>query len=480
MDNRLHRHAGLLGTEISGPPPRFVTQRQDWFDGSNPGTWQQAYYVNDTFWKQGSDAPVFLCVGGEGPPMDGSAVVHSVHCNVAVELLADTHALMFALEHRYYGCWNASACPVSNLSASGALRFHSSRQALSDIAGFVAHATAAYGLTARNKWVTWGGSYPGMLAGWARLKFPHLIHAAVSSSAPVRAELDMRGYNDVVARAYAVSHERVGGSPECRDAIAKGHQKIGEMFGTETGRTSLAASFGGKAEDYSQVAQQQSFAGEGVAYFPAQGNEPTCETPMCNIARICVAMTNASIGDEVERLAYVRKMQNSVGEEQAFLAQSKNTKPAPGYDGDILWFWQTCTEFGFYQTCEKGSECFFTQGLADLDSQMGECNSQFGIPAAAVAQNIANSNTYYGADKPEGRRVLYVNGEVDPWRANSILAEFSPDLPVRDVAGASHHAWTHPSTPTDQESVVAARLEIRKLVKQFLAEPQDLESALVV
>ena len=60
----------------------------------------QAYYVNDTFWKPGSDAPVFLCVGGEGPPLDGSVVVSSVHCNGAVEMLEETGALMFAVEHR--------------------------------------------------------------------------------------------------------------------------------------------------------------------------------------------------------------------------------------------------------------------------------------------------------------------------------------------------------------------------------------------
>ena len=29
-----------------------------------------------------------------------------------------------------------------------------------------------------------------MLAGWARLKYPHLFHAAVSSSSPMMAQLD--------------------------------------------------------------------------------------------------------------------------------------------------------------------------------------------------------------------------------------------------------------------------------------------------
>ena len=53
------------------------------------------------------------------------------------------------------------------------------RQALSDIAGFIEHANAAWNLTRRNHWVTWGGSYPGMLAGWARLKFPHLVQTCL-------------------------------------------------------------------------------------------------------------------------------------------------------------------------------------------------------------------------------------------------------------------------------------------------------------
>ena len=55
-----------------GPPPRYVTQPRDHFDASDTKTWQQAYYVNDTFFVPGSNAPVFLCVGGEGPPLDGS------------------------------------------------------------------------------------------------------------------------------------------------------------------------------------------------------------------------------------------------------------------------------------------------------------------------------------------------------------------------------------------------------------------------
>ena len=81
------------------PPPHSHTI-QDHSDPSNTATWQQAYYLNDTFWDGSPSAPVFLCVGGEGPPLDGSVVRASAHCNVAVEWLRETKAIMFAVEHR--------------------------------------------------------------------------------------------------------------------------------------------------------------------------------------------------------------------------------------------------------------------------------------------------------------------------------------------------------------------------------------------
>lgn len=66
-----------------------------------------------------------------------------------------------------------------------------SHQALNDIASFVAGINESNDkLLSSAKWVVFGGSYAGNLAAWTRMKFPHLIHAAVSSSSPLLAEMN--------------------------------------------------------------------------------------------------------------------------------------------------------------------------------------------------------------------------------------------------------------------------------------------------
>ena len=109
------------------------------------------------------------------------------------------------------------------------------------IALFVEFINTEFSLSERNKWVTFGGSYPGMLAGWMRLKYPHLIHAAVSSSAPVRAIANFQGYNDVVA--VSLGDVIVGGSVECVAEVKAAFAALGQQLLTQEGRTLSSQQF---------------------------------------------------------------------------------------------------------------------------------------------------------------------------------------------------------------------------------------------
>lgn len=72
------------------------------------------------------------------------------------------------------------------------LIYLNSEQALADIAYFIESINEIYKVLDNIKWIVFGGSYPGSLAAWMRVKYPHLVHGAVSSSAPVLAQVDFQ------------------------------------------------------------------------------------------------------------------------------------------------------------------------------------------------------------------------------------------------------------------------------------------------
>ena len=317
-----------------------------------------------------------------------------------------------------------------------------------------------------------------MLSGWARLRFPSLVHGAVASSAPVRAEVDMRGYYDVVAYAYAAAS--VGGSKACRDNIAAGHASILKQLASDAGRRELAKAFDLDAEWLAKRDNQVRFAGYGVANFPAQSNDDHCESVYCNVRKICALMDGSE--DPVADLARLSSAQAAADGLRAW--ESRAAKRAArfaerdalgGVSADDLWVWQTCTEFAFYQTCEVGSDCMFAQGLVTLDVEEADC-ADWAIGRDTVAANVAATNAHTGGAAPSGvPRVLWPHGEVDPWRANGVDGDaLAQGQETWTVEGASHHEWTHPSkvrAPTLVRGVAPARVRSLAVVSACAQPP---------
>ena len=125
--------------------------------------------------------------------------------------------MLLCLEHRYYGGAAFDAVPSFQKEH---LRFLSSRQALRDAVAFQSYAEQRLELT--GPWITFGGSYSGALAAWARKLYPKSFFAAVSSSAPIQNQLHFKGYHDVVASNLASAS--LGGSVECLRIVASGHR----------------------------------------------------------------------------------------------------------------------------------------------------------------------------------------------------------------------------------------------------------------
>jgi len=68
------------------------------------------------------------------------------------------------------------------------------KQVLADLGTFINTISIEQNqLLDRPKWVGFGSSYSGSLVTWLRLKYPHLVHAAVSSSSPQEVKINFEG-----------------------------------------------------------------------------------------------------------------------------------------------------------------------------------------------------------------------------------------------------------------------------------------------
>ena len=115
------------------------------------------------------------------------------------------------------------------------LTWLSSHQALADLAAFIVSMKAEHSLT--GPWVAIGGSYPGSLAGWLRLKYPHLIAGAVAASGPVNAKPDFPEYLSVVETALRAEAE------QCSLSVKTAVRKVISLSSHSQGRLSLGKMF---------------------------------------------------------------------------------------------------------------------------------------------------------------------------------------------------------------------------------------------
>jgi len=219
---------------------------------------------------------------------------------------------------------------------------------------------------------------------------------------------------------------------------------------------------------------QHEFVDDVAGIFPVQSNDPACTSLGCNISSCCNVLLNNAYGpDPLSRLAALTAIvyENSCldPDHQATLADLSDTS----LNGvDRIWLYQTCAEFAFYQTCDPDSQCIFTKDphFDTLQSNYDLCKFAFNIDGSQTEKRVDFSNLYYGSDQTASSRILFVNGQIDPWHALSVLQSLSAQEPALWVEGASHHAWTHPPQPTDSPQIVAVRQEIMDQVNSWLLD----------
>ncbi|XP_075720092.1 putative serine protease K12H4.7 [Rhinoderma darwinii] len=443
---------------------RWFMQRLDHFNGADTRVWEQRYFMNVSFSQSGG--PVFLMIGGEGAAnpawmTQGTWIIYAEKMG----------ALCLLLEHRFYG----KSHPTNDMSVEN-LPYLSSRQALADLAHFQTVMTENLGLGDR-KWVVFGGSYPGCLAAWYRIKYPHLAHAAVASSAPVKAVVNFSEYLDVVQESLARNHSDCPGTIKMASDTLLELLDYKENYGKITkdfylckllvirSKMDMAFLLDTIAEYIMDVVQ---YNNDNREFEGVKGGNMTINV-------VCDIMANESFGspydryvEVIQRIMKARKEKCIEASYQQFVRDMSNIHwEGPASSGGRQWMYQTCTEFGYFQSSDSVFQPF--SGFP-LSYHVQQCTDIYGLAynLSMVVGAIQQTNENYGGLNVQSSRIIFPNGLIDPWHALGINTNLSSDLLAFPIEDAAHCADMYPARPEEPPMLPAVRRDMYEQLTKWL------------
>ena len=134
------------------------------------------------------------------------------------------------------------------------------------------------------------------------------------------------------------------------------------------------------------------------------------------------------------------------------------------------WFYQTCSEFGFYQTSDSDNQPFGK--MFPLNFSVQQCEDVFGpaFTQSFISSRIAWTIANYGSRNISGdtQNIVFPNGSIDPWHALGILDSVNMYTTAVFITGTAHCANMYPPRPEDLQTLVDARQVISQRIGQFL------------
>ena len=430
----------------------WIEQPLDHFNPRDNRTWSMRYYENAALFKE--DGPIVIMLGGEWEIATGF-----LKTGLMYDVASKHNAMMYYTEHRYYG----KSKPTGN-TASASLQYLSVDQALADIAYFIETKKKEERFE-NSTVIVFGGSYSGNMAAWARLKYPHLIQGALASSAPVFAKADFHEYYEVVTESLR-RH-----SQQCVDDIKAAFDEVEELLAAKQGPQKLKNYFNlCDVPDVDFPNDLGYFMNTLAEYFAGTVQTDNVVNGQRKIAACCGNMTAPYLGSPLQRLAHLVSEKGKCLENNYNKFVKRYTDEAWNENSDITrqWFYQTCTEYGYYQTTNSTKSIFGT--LFPLSFFTNLCVDLYGqyYDSDFLGTRVRRTNIMYGGLRPELRKVIFTNGDVDPWHALSVLEDLNEASPAILIKGSSHCRDLYDDKPTDVRDLVQARAKVRETIGSWI------------
>lgn len=354
-----------------------LIQKLNHFDTNDGRTFRQRFWMRSYSKDVSESAPVILNICGEG-----ECGANYVGGGAAAEHAKILGANLVALEHRYYG----QSQPFPNLKTEN-LKYLTIEQALQDLLFFKSHVQK---MGYRGPWIVIGGSYAGSLAAYLRQKYPTDFMGALSSSGPVRADLDFSEYDRHVAlQAGEVCLQKI------QSNVAAIEQKMMNPDSADQIKKKFSAQELNREDDFLYL----------IADTAAAAIQYGMRDQFCNYM-------DQGIDGYARATEMVSKTFGNLVNLSAQAAES--TDLAVGAIGMRQWFYQSCTQYGYWQNAWGDSALSARSKKINAQYHSEICERLFGIKVPANVEKT-NEDFYQPLLDTSTSRILFTNGDEDPW-----------------------------------------------------------------
>jgi len=404
---------------------------------------------------------VFFYAGNEGP-LEEFYYNTGLPFDWAEEFGA---AILFA-EHRYYG----KSLPFGNASFDTEnLRWLQVHQVLADYAAMVADFARQELGDPTVPVVVFGGSYGGMLAAWLRIKYPNIFHMAIAASAPIPQALNLVPPTAFYA---AVTANAAAADTRCPRAVRTGFAEAIEEFATERGRDRLRKMFHlcqplaeADLNHFIQYARN-AFTEMAMCNYPYQSSF-LAPLPANPIAVACAFVVSDGLGGLAQAVGMLYGASEDKCSDMStdFVECADQTGCGSGAVGKA-WDYQMCTDIVYEMATTNTSDMFppMSWTLQDLRKY---CQAHYGVEPSLDFNRLALG----GADlRGVASRIIFSNGELDPWLPGGFLKDQGPELPALIVAGGAHHLDLRLANSADPDGVLRVREAEKKYIATWLRD----------
>ncbi|KIH92084.1 serine-type peptidase [Sporothrix brasiliensis 5110] len=447
------------------------------------GTFSQRFWYSTEFWK-GPGSPIVLTCPGEQSGTDWNATYLS-NQRITGYFGEAVGGAVVILEHRYWG----ESSPYEQLTVKN-LKYLTVDQALRDFTYFANNWVPPFDTSGKSKptkapWVLAGGSYAGALAGWeANLAagqpeakdHTSPFWAYYATSGVVEAIGDFWQYFEVVRQATPQN---------CSIDLTNVASYIDNVLqhGTNAQKLALKTSF--KLQDltdgdFARTISIGPLLLQSTQFFstPLYGSSPYYQ--FCDYienvwdgsgnpvpGKSGVGVTKALAGYAKWTIDYLLPdfcdvygyddFQGTYNTECLRFTNASSSMYLDITPGNFVgrqYWWLLCNNpLAWFQTAAPVGQPTIVSRQLDYNYFLEICNAQFPAMAGGFGlehgTTIAGFNGYTGGwSVPPSRtpRIIYTNGEVDPWRAASVSSSQRPggplassaNVPVTVVQGGSH------------------------------------------